>query len=185
MKVTALHRQPGTPVAAAPRMSHHPGSAVFHGGKPFFVPGVSDCWEVRPAIALRLCRLGKSIAARFAPRYYDAVAPALFFVPADIERQPGMDGMISAIDNTVAIAPWQPLPPADTTWTIHWQDEHIDLSTSQIGADTAIEVLSRFMTIQMGDALVPFILPDAVPVTPGESFMISLDDGDTFTVRTK
>ena len=186
MKVTAIQRQRSSTVEWPPRISHYPGSAVFHGGKPFFVPGISNCWEARHAVAVRLCRLGKSIDEKFASRYYDAIAPVLMFVPADIERQPGMDGMISAIDNTVAIGPWQPLPDnTDDTCTLSTPCGDLTFTLSDSGIDNVISTISRFMTIQMGDALIPFVMPAAIPVKPDVSISLALNAGPTFTVRTK
>ena len=55
-------------------------SCLLNGRKPFFVPdwtsevGVTDC------IILRVCRLGKEIAPKFADRYYDAIAPGADFI---------------------------------------------------------------------------------------------------------
>lgn len=52
-------------------------SSLLNNHKPFFVPqGTEDVQMVR-AVILRVSRMGKSIAARFATRYYDAWAPAL------------------------------------------------------------------------------------------------------------
>ena len=58
-------------------------SCLLNGRKPFFVPdwtnevGVTDC------IILRVCRLGKEIAPKFADRYYDAIAPGADFIAMD------------------------------------------------------------------------------------------------------
>lgn len=186
MKVTAIHRAPAAPVDAVPRISHYPGSAVFHGNKPFFIPEISESWVARPAIAMRLCRLGKSIDRRFAPRYYDAAAPALIFVPTDIEQQSGMDGMISAIDNTVAIGQWQPLPDVGTqVWHLEWPGGSIDIDTDVLAADEAIESVSRFMTIQMGDALLPFNIAASLPAIRNTQISVSLNNNEPFTVRIK
>ena len=52
-------------------------SALLVNRKPFFIPDETNNPVAFPALALRVCRLGKHIAPRFANRYYDAVAPAL------------------------------------------------------------------------------------------------------------
>ena len=46
-------------------------SSIIQPGKPFFVPDFAPQFVMHPAIALRVNRLGKNVASRFAHRYYD------------------------------------------------------------------------------------------------------------------
>ena len=50
-----------------------PDSAILKDGKPFFVPDFSHEVHYETEVVVRICRLGKNIAPRFAHRYYDAV----------------------------------------------------------------------------------------------------------------
>ena len=62
-------------------------SCLLNGRKPLFMPewtkelGVTDC------MILRVSRLGKEIAPKFADRYYDAVAPGADFIAMDLARE--------------------------------------------------------------------------------------------------
>ena len=51
-----------------------PDSAILKDGKPFFVPDFSHEVHYETEVVVRICRLGKNIAPRFAHRYYDAVS---------------------------------------------------------------------------------------------------------------
>jgi len=68
-------------------------SCLLNGRKPMFIPdwtrelGVTDC------IILRVSRLGKEIAPRFASRYYNAVAPGADFIAMDILREAQQAGL--------------------------------------------------------------------------------------------
>lgn len=68
-------------------------SALLVNRKPFFVPDSTSHVAGYPALALRVCRLGKNIDARFASRYYDAVALALDIQAHDLRAQASSEGL--------------------------------------------------------------------------------------------
>ncbi len=59
-------------------------AAILQGGNPFFVPDFASKFEARTALAIKIGRLGKGIAQRFAHRYVDSAAPAILFVASDL-----------------------------------------------------------------------------------------------------
>ncbi len=59
-------------------------AAILQGGNPFFVPDFASKFEARKALAIKIGRLGKGIAPRFAHRYIDSAAPAVLFVASDL-----------------------------------------------------------------------------------------------------
>ncbi|HAO63855.1 MAG TPA: 2-hydroxyhepta-2,4-diene-1,7-dioate isomerase, partial [Porphyromonadaceae bacterium] len=44
------------------------------GNKPFFIPDFAPEFVLHPALAVRIDRLGKNIAPRFAHRYYQSAS---------------------------------------------------------------------------------------------------------------
>ena len=60
-----------------------PDSSIIRSGNPFFVPDFDTRFVALPSIAVRICKLGKGIAPRFVPRYYDEVTFGLSVVAAD------------------------------------------------------------------------------------------------------
>ena len=68
-------------------------SALLVNRKPFFVPDCTSRVAGYPALALRVCRLGKNIDARFASRYYDAIALALDIQADDLRAQASSEGL--------------------------------------------------------------------------------------------
>ena len=85
-------------------------SCLLNGRKPMFISdwtqelGVTDC------IILRVSRLGKEVALKFADRYYDAIAPGADFIAMDTLReaqatqQPWTKAL--AFDYSLAIGEW-------------------------------------------------------------------------------
>ena len=49
-----------------------PDTAILKDGKPFFLPDFSQNMEYETELVVRICRLGRNISTKFAPRYYDA-----------------------------------------------------------------------------------------------------------------
>ena len=58
-------------------------SCLLNGRKPMFVPDSTKDLRFLPVVIARISRLGKNIEARFADRYYDAIAPGADFVAYD------------------------------------------------------------------------------------------------------
>lgn len=185
MKLLQIHRRPSSPAIDPPDLTVHPGSALIgSASKPFFVPDtLAPRWQARPAVAFRLSRLGRNIDVAFAARYYDAVAPALLFEPADgpIASMPQLQ---ASIDATVAIGQWQE-PVPDGAVTLSGAAGTIGLTAADIDVDRVIQCLSRYVTIQMGDILIPCRLPVAVPVEPETSVSVALGSAPPLTVRVK
>lgn len=56
--------------AVNPVWFYMPDSTIVRSGNPFFIPDFDDKFEAYPALALKINRLGKSIAPRFIDRYF-------------------------------------------------------------------------------------------------------------------
>jgi len=119
-------------------------SCLLNGRKPFFIPdwcqeiGATDC------MILRVSRLGKEIAPKFANRYYDAIAPGQDFVALDILHAAEQAGKpwtkALAFDYSLAIGEWMDIG--------HWTLDHLVLTPEE-----AIAEASKVMTIRQGDLI--------------------------------
>lgn len=144
-------------------------------GKPLFVPDWSDSWSITPSLAFRLCRLGKSIGRRFANRYYDAVIPIALMRAAALENRPGMDGFAMAFDGAIAIGETIQLSPSGN-YRLNIGQATLTLDSQKIDIDNVIATISQFMTLQMGDLLLPCIPAMSIQVKPGENICGSLNE---------
>lgn len=118
-------------------------SCLLNGRKPFFIPdwtqevGVTDC------IILRVSRLGKEIAPRFANRYYDAVAPGADFVAMDTLRDAQAHGKpwthALAFDFSLAVGTFGKPSVLSSEWLLTPEE--------------AIAQASKVMTIRQGDLI--------------------------------
>jgi len=124
-------------------------SCLLNGRKPFFVPDWTNEVGVTPCLILRVSRLGKEIAPKFADRYYDAVAPGEDFIAMDIAREAEKAGKpwtkAIAFDYSLAIGEW--INNDEMSATPLLNDELI------ISPDQAISQASKVMTIRQGDLI--------------------------------
>ena len=116
-----------------------PDSAILKDGKPFFVPDFSHEVHYETEVVVRICRLGKNIAPRFAHRYYDAVTAGGDLQNLDFHLD--IDGREVQRGNT-----------ADMLFKI----------------DDIIAYVSRFMTLKIGDLLFTGTPAGVGPVSVGQ-----------------
>ena len=85
-------------------------SCLLNGRKPLFVPDWTNELGMTECVILRVSRLGKEIAPKFANRYYDAVAPGADFIAMDLAREAQAAGkpwtQAIAFDYSLAIGEW-------------------------------------------------------------------------------
>ncbi|TFH35392.1 MAG: FAA hydrolase family protein, partial [Bacteroidia bacterium] len=70
-----------------------PDSAIIRNNKPFFIPGFSSNLHYEAEIVLRICKVGRSVAERFAHRYYDMITLGVDMTARDLQAQQSKAGM--------------------------------------------------------------------------------------------
>lgn len=152
-------------------------STLLKGHKPFFVPDELGEIDLEAHVAVRISRLGKSIPTRFASRYYDALTLGVVFTPHDWLARSINGGMpydlALNIDNSAAIGDWvsidkfcrpgaldfkldingETVQKGNTAWMIH-------------SVDKAINCISQYTTIKMGDIIYTGCPMNPVSATP-------------------
>lgn len=117
-------------------------SCLLNGRKPMFVPDSTKDLRFLPVVIARISRLGKNIEARFADRYYDAIAPGADFVAYDRLNEARKEGkswtQATGFDYSLAIGEW--CPKEDYA---EWRE----------ALDEAISKVSETMTIRQGDLI--------------------------------
>ena len=78
---------------ATPLIFLKPDSAILPKDHPFFIPEFSNDITLEVELAVRICRLGKYISARFAHKYYDAYTAAVDFTAVDIMKDSQEKGL--------------------------------------------------------------------------------------------
>lgn len=141
-----------------------PDSALLKDGKPFFIPDFSEQVDYETELVVRINRLGKNIAERFAHRYYDAVTVGIDFTARDLQRKYRAEGkpweLCKGFDNSAAIGDWIPVERFKDVQQLNFRLD-IDGKTVQRGyagdmlfkIDQIIAYVSQFCTLKIGDLL--------------------------------
>ena len=157
-----------------------PDSAILKDGKPFFVPDFSHEVHYETEVVVRICRLGKNIAPRFAHRYYDAVTVGIDFTARDLQRKFREAGnpweLCKGFDNSAAIGTFISLEQAGGD--LQNLDFHLDIDGCEVQRgnttdmllkiDDIIAYVSRFMTLKIGDLLFTGTPAGVGPVSVGQ-----------------
>lgn len=184
MKMIALRRRPDEAVAYFPEADIIPDSAITLPGKPLFLPDFAADWEATLLVGFRVSRLGKGMAARFAPRYYDAVTLMMRLCPLPAAAWPG--ALASAFDGCIQQGEWLPLPPERSqAVTLACGGLSLTIGPEALAVDAAVEAVGRYLTIRNGDIICPVTLPVSIPVRVGDIIDGSIGPAPCLRVRLK
>ena len=154
-------------------------SSLLKDGKPFFIPDFSSEIHYETELVVKIDRLGKNIAERFAHRYYSEVTVGIDFTARDLQRrlrEQGLPWEISkAFDNSAVIGTFIPLEEAGNVNQLSF---HLDMNgkTVQQGntadmlfsVDQIIAYVSRFFTLKIGDLIYTGTPVGVGPVSSGD-----------------
>ena len=157
-----------------------PDSAILRDGKPFFLPDFSSEIHYETEVVVRISRLGKCIAPRFAHRYYDEVTLGIDFTARDLQRRFRAEGhpweLSKGFDNSAAIGQFVPL--SELGGDVQKLNFHLDIdgrtmqrgytADMQFRVDEIIAYVSRFMTLKMGDLIYTGTPVGVGPVSIGQ-----------------
>lgn len=139
-------------------------SSILKDGKPFFIPDFSSEIHYETEVVIRIDRLGKNIAERFAHRYYNEVTVGIDFTARDLQtrlRAQGLPWEISkAFDNSAAVGTFIPLEEAGKIGAIPF---HLEINGTKVqegntadmlfSVDKIVAYVSRFFTLKIGDLI--------------------------------
>ena len=155
-------------------------SCLLNGRKPFFMPEGASEIGMTPCLILRVSRLGKEIALKFADRYYDAVAPGADFIALDKAREAQAQGkpwtQALAFDYSLALGEWTEVKSEGMKEL---------MSELILSPEEAIVEASRVMTIRQGDLI--YIQPKQSPrmVQKEEIIRVTIDGEDKLYCKIK
>lgn len=156
-----------------------PDCALLKDGKPFFIPDFSNEIHYEAELVLRICRLGKNIASRFAYRYYDAVTVGIDFTARDLQRKFRETGnpweLCKGFDNSAAIGTFVPLEQFSDKEHLNF---HLNIDGKEVQRGNSADMLfpvgdiisyvSKFVTLKIGDLLFTGTPAGVGPVVPGQ-----------------
>ena len=162
---------------AVPIIFMKPDSAIIKNGKHFYVPDFLGQIDYEAEIVVRINKLGKSIPARFAHRYYDAITVGIDFTARDMQRRLIAAGepwdMSKGFDGSAVLGEFRPVERYDINdidFSLTINDEVVQSASSSqmlFPVDEVIAYVSRFCTLKTGDLIFTGTPAGAGPVQIG------------------
>jgi 2-keto-4-pentenoate hydratase/2-oxohepta-3-ene-1,7-dioic acid hydratase in catechol pathway len=142
-----------------------PDTSLLKNGKPFYIPDFSEDMQYETEIVVKIDRLGKSIAKRFASRYYNEITVGIDMTARDLQRKFKKGGLpwelCKSFDGSAVIGDFISLE--EQGLDINQVPFHLDIDGKTVQAgntidmifkiDEIIEYVSRFITLKMGDLI--------------------------------
>lgn len=185
-----LNRQVGggDGVAPEPVWFLKPDTALLRNNDPFYIPAFSQEVHYECELVVRIDRVGKGIAERFAHRYYHEVGLGIDFTARDLQREAIAAGLpwerCKAFDRSAVISPefvsLQEL--GGNVQNLHFtldvdgeRRQTGDTSRMLFTVDRIVASVSQYMTLRMGDLIYTGTPAGVGPVKPGENLRAALE----------
>lgn len=148
----------------APVVFMKPESAQLKDGKPFFIPDFSNEIHYETEVVVKINRLGKHIAEKFAHRYYDELTVGIDFTARDLQKslkEKGLPWEISkSFDNSAPLGRFISKQEFQDIQNINF---HLDINSTTVqqgntrnmiySVDKIIAYISQFFTLKIGDLI--------------------------------
>jgi len=149
---------------AEPVVFMKPDTALLKSNKPFYIPDFTEELHYETELIIKINRLGKNIASKYAHRYYTEIGLGVDFTARDLQRRLKAEGkpweISKAFDNSAVIGDFLPVEQLGNVQDIRFR---LDLNgnTVQQGhsadmifpVDELIAYVSRFFTLKIGDII--------------------------------
>jgi 2-keto-4-pentenoate hydratase/2-oxohepta-3-ene-1,7-dioic acid hydratase in catechol pathway len=155
-------------------------TALLKDGKPFFIPDFSQEIHYETEIVVKINRLGKNIAERFAHRYYNEVSVGIDFTARDLQRQLSANGLpweiSKAFDHSAVAGEFITLGQAggeigNIAFHLEINGQKVqegNTSAMRFTVDQIIAYTSRFFTLKTGDLIYTGTPQGVGPVKVGD-----------------
>lgn len=159
------------PVPLEPVLFIKPDSALSYASaitsptnNPFFLPDFSDEIHYETEVVVKICKLGKNIAAEFAHRYYNEVTVGLDLTARDLQNKLRSKGLpweiCKGFDQSAVLGQFVSL---ESVGDIQQLDFSLSINGKKVQqgctadmiftVDQVIEYASRFFTLKIGDLI--------------------------------
>lgn len=139
--------------------------SLLKDGKPFYIPDFSSEIQYEVEIVIRINRLGKNIARRFAHRYFEEITIGIDMTAKDLQQRFRESGfpweLCKSFDNSAVIGTF--IKMEELKHDINQLSFHLDINNNTVQKgntlnmifkiDEIIEYVSRFITLKVGDLI--------------------------------
>ncbi len=191
--VTAANTEP----AKHPVWFLKPDSALLLNNRPFFYPAFSHDVHYEVEVVIRIDKVGKSIAPRFAHKYYSHVALGIDFTARDLQQQAKANGqpwaMAKGFDGSAVLSDFIVLDELggdvqNLNFTLSLNGQTVQQGNTRDmihSVDETIAYISQYMLLRTGDLIYTGTPSGIGPIQIGDTLQGTLQGRPVLTCRIK
>ncbi len=157
-------KEMGWSVPVEPVVFLKPDSSILKNNKPFFLPDFSVNIHYEVEVVIKICRLGKGISAKFAPRYFDEITLGIDLTARDLQGRLAKSGMPWELSKCFdGAAPLGRFIPVKTIKDMANLDFRLEINDNVVqkgntsdmifSFNEIVEYVSGFFTLKTGDLI--------------------------------
>ncbi len=173
-----------------------PDTAILLKKQPFFIPDFSNDVHYEVEILVKINKVGKHIAKKFAHKYYDEIGLGIDFTARDLQKQLKDKGLpwekAKGFDGAAVIGEWMSVKEIDDVNAIEFslkKNENIvqlgNTSHMLWKIDELIEYVSKYFTLKIGDIIFTGTPAGVGKVITNDKLKGFIEDKEMFSITVK
>ena len=173
-----------------------PDTSILLKKQPFFIPDFSEDIHHEVEILVKINKVGKHIAKKFAHKYYDEIGLGIDFTARDLQSKLKEKGLpwekAKAFDGAAVIGNWLPKQEFEDLNNINFslqknqtivQEGNTSLMLYKI--DEIIEYVSKYFTLKIGDIIFTGTPSGVGKVIANDKLIGCIEDKQLFSITVK
>ncbi|MEI6123874.1 MAG: fumarylacetoacetate hydrolase family protein [Bacteroidota bacterium] len=180
-------RELNNDLPAEPLFFMKPDTAIVTRNRPFFYPEFSNEIHYEVELVFKICKVGKYIQEKFAPKYYNEIAVGIDFTARDLQREAIAKGLpwekTKGFDGSAPISSFVPISEfkdcKNLNFSLQKNGETVQTGNSAdmiFGIDKIIAHVSQFITLKTGDLFFTGTPSGIGPVKLGDRLEAFIED---------
>lgn len=173
-----------------------PDSAIIQNNRPFYIPSFTQEIHHEVEIVIKINRLGKKIAEKFAHRYYNEIGIGIDFTARDIQKECISKGLpweiAKSFDGSAVIGKFIDKSMVDDIHFVPFSlliNNNIvqsgNTSNMIFSVDQIISYVSQFITLKIGDLIFTGTPEGVGPVKIGDQLVAKILDLELLNFKIK
>ena len=173
-----------------------PDTSILLKKQPFFIPEFSEDVHHEVEVLVKIKKVGKYIAKKYAHKYYDEISLGIDFTARDLQSQLKAKGLpwekAKAFDGAAVIGEWVSKSNFDTVDRLNFRleknDEVVQTGNTELmlwKIDELIEYVSKYFTLKIGDIIFTGTPAGVGRVVAEDKLKGYLEDKELFSIKIK
>ncbi|GGI58126.1 fumarylacetoacetate hydrolase family protein [Winogradskyella haliclonae] len=173
-----------------------PDTSILLKKQPFFIPDFSDDVHHEVEVLVKINKVGKHIAKKFAHKYYDDIGLGIDFTARDLQAQLKAKGLpwekAKAFDGAAVVGKWLPKSKFQDINNINFSlkknDAIVQSASTELmlwKVDELIEYVSKYFTLKIGDIIFTGTPAGVGKVFANDRLQGFIEDEEMFSIKVK